>query len=298
MRRWALPLILGLLLIAWLLTGIREIRPGQRAVIRRFGRVLDVQPSAGLWIGLPWGIDQVDLVRVDAKRRLTVGYRPADSADEEAPPGQLLTGDRNLVNIQIIVNYKVDPDRVVAFVEQSERVEEVLSRAAEAALAEWVAGRSVDEVLTRGNALLPKELKRMIQDRLDTSELGVQVQEADVPYLSPPDEVRPDFDRVAQTAAERQTMKQQAEQEKLQNADKLSADLTRLRHETDTYVMKTLDDARAEASAFEARLAIYRHNPLAREAGRWAHLLRQVRRLAENGQIHPLDPALDSPLRK
>jgi membrane protease subunit HflK len=298
MRRWALRLILGGLLLAWLLTGIKEIGPGERAVVRRFGRVLDVQPHAGLWIGLPWGIDQVDRVRVDERRRLTVGYRPADSADEEAPPGQLLTGDRNLINIRIIVNYKVDPDRVVAFVEQSERVEEVIARAAEAALAEWVAGRSVDEVLLRGNSALPKEMKRLLQDRLDTGKLGIRLQEADVPYLAPPDEVRPEFDRVAQTEAERQTMVQQAKQEKLQNEDKLSADLTRLKHETATYINKTLDDARAEATAFEYRLAAYRRNPLVRAAGRLAHYLRQARILSENGQLQPLDPALDSPLRK
>src|SRR5438874_2049650 len=110
MRRWGLWLVLGLLLVAWLLTGVKEIGPGERAIVRRFGRVLDVQPRAGLWIGLPWGIDQVDRVRVDELRRLAIGYRPGDTADEDAPPGQLLTGDRNLINVRIVLNYAVDPE--------------------------------------------------------------------------------------------------------------------------------------------------------------------------------------------
>src|SRR5262249_37697154 len=127
--RWRLMigLVLAGLLIAWLLTGFTEIRPGERAVVRRFGRVLDVQPSAGLWIGLPWGIDRVDRVAVEQVRRVSVGYRPgSDPTGEDTPPGQLLTGDHNLVNVRVVVNYAVDPDALVDFVVQGDQVEELL----------------------------------------------------------------------------------------------------------------------------------------------------------------------------
>src|SRR5262249_39543919 len=68
--------LLGALFLASLLTGVTEIRPGERAVIRRFGRVLDDKPGPGLYIGLPWGLDQVDRVQVDLVRRVEVGYQP------------------------------------------------------------------------------------------------------------------------------------------------------------------------------------------------------------------------------
>src|SRR5262249_6232486 len=64
-----------LLLLAYLATGLTEVRPGERAVIRRFGRVLEETPGPGLWIGLPWGMDRVDRVSVDSVRRVVVGYR-------------------------------------------------------------------------------------------------------------------------------------------------------------------------------------------------------------------------------
>src|SRR5262245_12110582 len=100
MRRLKVGLLL--LLALYLLTGVVQVRRGERAVVRRFGRVLPYQPDAGLWVGLPWGIDRVDRVDVDNVRSVTVGYNEEESGEREAPPGQLLTGDHNLVNVQVV----------------------------------------------------------------------------------------------------------------------------------------------------------------------------------------------------
>src|SRR5262245_53140269 len=134
------------LLAAYLLTGVTRVRPGERAVVRRFGRVLEHKPEPGLFVGLPWGMDRVDRVPVDMVRHVEVGYRPnADDDPSSTPPGQLLTGDHNLVNVRVVVNYSIDADRVEDFVVQldgdggAERVDALVARAAEAEVAEWVA---------------------------------------------------------------------------------------------------------------------------------------------------------------
>ena len=56
---------------------------------------------------------------------------------------------------------------------------------------------------------------------------------------------------------------------------------------------RKLTQTRAEVAAFEARLRAYRENPLVREAGYWDYLVRMVTRLAQNGQLQPLDPAIE-----
>src|SRR6476469_9592179 len=104
---------LGIALVAvavlYLLTGVVQVRRGERAVVRRFGRVLEHSPEPGLWVGLPWGMDRVDRVEVDTVRSVEVGY---DEAGGEAalPAGQVLTGDNNLVNVRVTLFYKVRPD--------------------------------------------------------------------------------------------------------------------------------------------------------------------------------------------
>src|SRR6476619_8535347 len=77
-------------LLAYLLTGVAQVRPEERAVVRRFGKVV-ARPGPGLWVGLPWGIDRVDRVPVRSVRQLAVGYDPETAPDSPGPPpGQLL----------------------------------------------------------------------------------------------------------------------------------------------------------------------------------------------------------------
>ena len=58
-----------LAIAAYLLTGLAQVRPEERAVVRRFGQVV-ARPGPGLWVGLPWGIDRVDRVPVRTVRQL------------------------------------------------------------------------------------------------------------------------------------------------------------------------------------------------------------------------------------
>src|SRR3954469_19584509 len=154
---WILPAAaLGL----YLLTGVVQVRPGERAVVRRFGRVLDEKPEPGLWVGLPWGMDRVDRVEVDKVRQVSVGYRGEESG---LPSGQFLTGDHNLVNVRALLYYKVSPDDAAAYVvEGAPRVESVLERLLEKAAGEWVAGRGVDDVLLVGKSQMRGEVLALL----------------------------------------------------------------------------------------------------------------------------------------
>lgn len=295
--RWLLRAALGVLLVAWLLTGVTEIRPGERAVVRRFGRVLDVQPRAGWWVGFPWGIDRVDRVAVEQVRRVSVGFRPQEGGgQEETPAGQLLTGDHNLVNVQVVLTYTVDPEAVVDYVIHRDGAEGLLARLAEAVLAEWVAGRPVDEVLQRGRAQLPAALLERLPMRLAPYRLGIRLRGVDVAELMPPDEVKPAFDEVAQARARSQTLIEQAKEDAQKKQIDAAIALRQDREKTRAYLANRPEEARAEAAAFEARLGAYRANPLVREAGRWAHLVRMLSRLGQTGGIAPLDPDIVSPL--
>src|SRR3954466_16135380 len=167
MTRFLIPSLLGVLLLGWLLTGVTQIQPGERAVVRRFGRVLDDQPGPGLHLGLPWGIDRVDRVPVNLVRKVKFGYEPdAEDSPFVTPPGQLLTGDYNLINVQVVIEYTVASGEVVDYLLNEERSPGLISRAGEAALAEWVAGQSIDVVLLQGKHLLPLWLLERTQNLL------------------------------------------------------------------------------------------------------------------------------------
>src|SRR5262245_54948170 len=109
---------IGSLLVLWTAwSAVTVVAPGERAVVRRFGRILDDKPGPGLYVGLPWGIDRVQRVAVNLERSVIVGWTSQEDTAEPSvtPPGQLLTGDHNLVNVRAQIHFMVIPEEVERF---------------------------------------------------------------------------------------------------------------------------------------------------------------------------------------
>lgn len=290
-------LLLAIVFVAFaasLLTGVTEVRPGERAVVRRFGRVLDEKPKPGLWIGLPWGIDRVDRVPVDLARRLLVGYQPDAQDNVQTPPGQLLTGDHNLVNVQVALIYSVNEDRVEDYVIQADRADALVARAAETALAEWVAGRTVDDVLLHGKSVLPAWLVKKTQERIAAYDLGIQIrEEASVAYLYPPDDVRAAFDDVTRAQTEIRTNRNRAEQEAARLVLEAEAEKYRSEQLTAAYTREERLLAEADADSFEHRRRQYERyrteNPAFLAGIWWDEMGKLFTRLKDAGRIDLLD---------
>jgi modulator of FtsH protease HflK len=284
-----------LLLAGYALSGFVQVRPGERAVIRRFGRVV-ATPGPGLWVGLPWGMDRVDRVPVDRLRRVTVGYQPDEEDGPVSSPGQLLTGDHNLVNVRVAVQYSVDEQHVVDFVEQSDRVDDLVSRAAEAVLAEWVAGRPIDEVLVAGKVEIPQVVVQATQERVEPYRVGLQIADADVVYLFPPDEVKNAFDEVTRAQTSIRTREHEARQEAARLLRDAETEKFRLERQAEAYVDEKLRLAQAEAERFDKRREQYHRlragNPDFLKGIWWDEIGKLLTRLRENGGLDLLDHRL------
>jgi membrane protease subunit HflK len=295
MRRILVVLIALSLLGGYLLSGVRIVRPGERAVVRRFGRVLDQKPAPGMWIGLPWGMDRFDRVPVSSVQHVPVGYDPEAEERGATTPGQVLTGDHNLVNIRVVLYYAVDPDEnaVVDYVLQGkDRTESLLARAAETVLVEWVAARKVDDVLIKGKAELPTVLVEQTQARIHPYHLGIKIQSASVDALQPPEEVKAAFDEVTKAKANIETQTRDAQREAKKKWADAETEKYRIREEARSYAYEQHRRAQAEAKSFLLRLA---RRQLARQKNpdidvrEWLDDLTELfDLLAKNGQLRML----------
>jgi membrane protease subunit HflK len=277
----------------YLLTGVAQVRPGERAVVRRFGRVVD-QPSPGLWIGLPWGMDRIDRVPVNFVQRLLVGYQPEADDRSSMPPGQMLTGDQNLVNVQVAIDFTVgDGDSVVAYVLNRDRVEPAIARTTESATSEWIARRGVDEVLLTGKTALRDWLVKRVQERIGPYVLGVRIQSASIVYLAAPDEVRPEFDRVMIEQSKITTKLNDARQAAERLNRSAQAEEIVLRQQAEAYAEGRRRIAQADADSFLARWVQYRQlrseNPDVLNAIWWAEMGKLLGQMKANGQVDVLD---------
>ena len=292
--RW----LLLIALIVYLQTGMVQIRSDERGVVRRFGKVV-AEPGPGLWIGWPWGIDQVNAVQVRTVRQLAVGFEPETEADDGSDvPGQFLTGDQNLVNVKLVVEYAIDEQQLADFLRQREIIDSALSRAVEATAREWIAGQAVDEVLLTGRAALPQWIMARLPERIEPLNLGVVVQRVSVDLLAPPKQVgevsvRDAFEAVNKAQTEIRTRVFQARQEsaaRLREAETLAL---QYRKEAEATRQETLTLARADAEVFTQRLTQYRElrkrNPDILAAIWWDETSKLFLAMKARGRIDLLD---------
>jgi len=293
--------LLPLAIVLYLLTGLSQVKPEERGVVRRFGEVV-ARPGPGLWVGLPWGIDRIDRVPVRTAQEFTIGYNPENWSDlPGTPTGQFLTGDHNLVNVQFVLHYAIgETDQELDdYVMHKDQVEAILGRVIEAATSEWAAGESVDRVLLTGSAVIPTWLMDRIRERLPKFHLGIQVQRVNVSYLAPPMEVRAAFEAVTQAQTGIRTKEFQARQEASQRERQAEALRYKLEQEAAEYQESQLRQASADATEFQAQLATYRevskNNPDALAFLWWDEMRKAITGLKNRGgRVEPLDAYLGS----
>ena len=285
--------------VLYLLTGISQVRPEERGVVWRFGQVV-ARPGPGLYVGLPWGIDSLERVPVRTTQQLTVGYNLENWSDiAGTPPGQFLTGDHNLVNVQLVLQYAIgETDRELDdFVLHKDQVDSVVTRVVEAATSEWTAGEPVDQVLLTGSAALPAWLMSRITERLPKFHLGIRVQRVSVSYLAPPEEVRASFEKVTQAQTGIRTKEFQARQESSQLERQAESFRYKLEQEAAEFRESQLRQASADAADFLTQLAAYRevskNNPDALAFLWWNEMRKAIVGLKNRGgRVEPLDSYL------
>lgn len=191
--------------LVYLATGVHSIQPNEQAVVRRCGRALPELWGPGLHIGLPYGLDRVTRVRMRELKRVGVGVGLADRAlgrVGEPRDAESLTGDRNLVLISAVVQYRILDARSYLFhvSDVPALVEDVTSRA----LSSVISGMPVDDILTVERLAVQTRVQMLSQAALDGYRAGVQVMSVSLEGVAPPQEVAPAFRDVTSAREDRE----------------------------------------------------------------------------------------------
>ncbi len=217
----------GVLAATWFLSGLVVLRTSQQGVVLRFGVPRPIPLGPGIhW--LPWGIDRLVKVEVTRTETVPIGFRTAEGGRAVSLPadeGEWLTGDTNILAVQLAVQYRVT--RPVVWVVNGRDTPELVRRAAESVVTDEMGKLPVDEALTGGRLTLLEEVRRGTQDLLDAWESGVGVVSVALRSVDPPPPVLAAFQDV-------------------QNA---KSDRERFVNEAESYANDTLPRARGEAEA-------------------------------------------------
>jgi modulator of FtsH protease HflK len=201
-RFWFL-IALPILFAVYLASGFYVVGPDQRAVVRRFGAVAD-QVGPGMHYRAPWPVDQVDVVKTTSVMKVGVGF-VLPSGNAEMPPGaELLTGDTNIVNVNLVLQFVIRDPREFLF--QIKDTPAFIEAVAETVLTETIAGMPIDEVLTRGRVAVQERVKAQTQEVLDRRGSGVSIVSASIMAMTLDRSVAQAFQDVANAMSDREKM--------------------------------------------------------------------------------------------
>lgn len=280
MRGRSIVIILFVCICCYLATGVAQIRPDETGIIRRFGKVV-AKPGPGLWIGFPWGIDQIDRVSTRSVRQLnceSISY---------------LSGDQNLVVAQAVVEYRVNEREAEKYLFLRDQVDVHLRRCSEAAMADWLASQEIDSILLTGRARLSAELAQRIEKQIAELQLGISILRVNIEQLAPPDEIRLAFDQVNEARTAMTTRENEAKRDADRLRQEAESKQIEVNNQTIAYALESKSKATAEAETFLIRLKQYRDlqksNPDILTTIWWDETGKLLAGLKKRGRIELLD---------
>ena len=202
--------IIGIALIFWLFTGVYTVGPDEVGVVQRFGKYIRVVQS-GLNYHMPFPIETVKTPKVTEVKRIEIGFRTIGKNQYRTVEREslMLTGDENIVDAELIVQYKIKEP--INYLFNFVGPELTMREASEASLRTVVGRHNIDEALTSGKLMIQEETKELLQSILDKYETGIQVVAVQLQDVSPPKQVIDSFKDVASAKEDKNRMINEAE---------------------------------------------------------------------------------------
>jgi membrane protease subunit HflK len=250
------PLV-GIALLLWMLTGIYVVGPDEVGVVQTFGKYSRAAQS-GLNYHFPFPFEKVSTPKVTEVKRIEIGFRTVGKNQYQTITREslMLTGDENIVDAEMIVQYKIkDP---VAYTFNFIEPELTVRQAAEASLRTVVGRNNIDEALTSGKFMIQEEAKELIQGILDKYNTGILVDAVQLQDVGPPEQVVAAFKDVASAKEDKNRMINQAEGYRNDIIPKARGEPQAEIREAEGYKEARIARAEGDVSKFNSVLKEYR----------------------------------------
>jgi membrane protease subunit HflK len=214
-------------------------------VVLRFGAYAGTSETGVHW-HLPWPIERVERVPVTRARSVT-------------GRATVLTKDENLVDVELIVQYRVSlaEDYLFGVADPDDS----LRRLTTSTLLEVVGARGMDAVLHDGRDSLADAIKHRLQSRLDHDKSGLLINEVTVQDVKLPDAIKAAFDDVSKAREDQQRVENDAQAYADNTLPRARADAARQLAEAQSYKARTIARAEGDAARFTTLLGEYRQAP-------------------------------------
>ncbi len=248
-------------IVAWGLTGFYTVDEGNHGVETRFGKYIGITQS-GLHWHIPAPIEQVTKVNVKQQRFIEVGYRSggneqmSGSVPKEA---MMLTKDENYVDIHLAVQYQVKDAKDFLF--NIVNPDATLKQVTESAERGVIGGSTMDFVLTEGRSEIVSQVKKEIQEVMDSYQSGIQITSVNLQDAQPPEQVQNAFADAIKAREDEQRLINEAEAYSNDVVPKARGAAARKIQEAEGYKEQVIAQAEGETNRFSKLYAEYSKAP-------------------------------------
>jgi modulator of FtsH protease HflK len=247
---------LGVLALLWLASGVYTVRPNEVGLNLVFGQYVG-KTAQGLNYNWPSPIGAVVKQPVTNINTTEIGFRGVET--QQRRPSQrdilqeslMLTGDENIVDINAVVQWQVNPAAPENYAFNIQDPPGTVKAVGESAMREIIGRRNIQQILTTDRVQIETEVRTLMQETLDGYKAGVRINLVQLQKVDPPQQVIDAF-RDVQAA--------RADQERLQN-------------EAQTYANRVVPDARGKSSQMIQAAEGFREQTVAEARGQTARFL-------------------------
>ncbi len=253
-----LIVVIGIYLLSSM---IFTVGPDEEELVLRFGKYVRSE-RPGIHVKLPTPFEKVYLVKITEVKRIEVGFRTVNysqgSANYRYIPEEalMLTGDENIISIEMIVQYKIK--NAYNYIFKVIKPDKLLKIATESALRQVVGNSMIDKVLTVGKYEVQEEIKQLLQGIADKYSLGLKIIGVQLQDVTPPKEVEAAFKDVASAKEDKNRYINEAEGYKNDILPKTRGEAVRVVKEAESYKISIVKKAEGDVERFLKMLAEYK----------------------------------------
>ncbi|NIA29826.1 MAG: FtsH protease activity modulator HflK [Actinobacteria bacterium] len=262
MSPWVRTFGLPLLLAVYFASGTYYIRWDQTGIEKRFGKPIDINVSPGLHYRFPWPVGQIDKINTSTVRTA------------ESDPALMLTGDENLIRINITAHYAVKD--AFNFSYRVTEPQKLVKFAAESAVRQIISQETVDYILTAGKSNIQNQTLELAQGELDKEQAGIRLINVQILQADPPREVMGAFRDVASAKEDKVTYLNEAYAYQNEVVPVSRGRAAEIVAEAEGYRSQKVNRSRGEAGGFLDRLKAYQQSQKITQARMYIETLEKI----------------------
>jgi len=256
----ALFVVLAALLLWFAWGTFYTVQPSEVGINLVFGRYTG-KTAAGLNTNWPWPIGTVIKVPVWDQQITEVGYRSLGSNADIPEESQMLTGDKNIVDVHFRVNWQIDPAKPEDYVFNILNPRETVKAVAESIMREVVGLKTIDGILTTDRKSVETDVQKRMQDLLDSYRAGVLVKQVQLQSVDAPSQVISAYRDVTAAQQDQQRAVNEAETYANKVVPEAEGGAARIVAEANAYREQTILEAKGQTARYKQIYEQYKRAP-------------------------------------